>query len=59
MLKAGEEDSVVSTVSNPAVRSGIIRMTESPASVANRISLKTLSDAVAVLSRALKPDWNT
>ena len=59
MLKAGEEDSVVSTVSNAAVRSGIIRMTESPASVANRISLKTLSDAVAVLSRALKPDWNT
>ncbi len=46
-----------STVSNAADKSKRTRTTESPESVAKRISFNTLKKAISVLWADLKPDW--
>ncbi len=46
-----------STVSNAKVKSNRISITESPGSVANKVSLRTCNKADSVLCRGLKPDW--
>jgi len=45
-----------STVSKAEVKSNSIKITESPASVTNSMSLETLKRADSVLCRGLKPD---
>ncbi len=47
-----------STVSNAALKSKSIKITESPESTDNRMSFKTLNSADSVLWFVLKPDWN-